>query len=629
MPVEAKIRISDEGVSSLVDDFQKLEKVLKDMKNSGVDFGKKVNPQMATTAKKMTETAAAVNKVDASLKNAEKSAQRFGKGAQASSDKLKTLLGRTGGAGIGAQMGGLYWAAGGIGAAAATKRVLDFKEGLGRLQAESRMSTNEMRKIEEQILRVTNGGGIMADQLTSALLVFQNYGGSIRFGTEMLQETLDIHKATGAEMAQIATISSALHKTYGMNKEEVMASWSAMKSMAIAGTLDLGQVAPDLPQLLGLGKGFGFKGIRGVQQMGAAQQVIGELLPNSAEARTALQGVFRNLINPRGQKQLQKMKIDVFNKDGTIKDIDEVMLKILRATGGIIQGPKGLSSIFNDEGFKAALAFASSYDKTTGEWIKGSNAQTIFGAGKSANADDITRDARLYTQGIAAESEKVKQALSSLEAKLMRYGGSLITWAANNTSTAAILLGGGVVAAKFTGKILEATGIMARIGPQLNAVLGSFALAYSVGTLIDEFTDASGKLADFVFSLTNADERLRRLAGQVDGIVEGEKRSQREANQRLIESGKEESVQKLTTKAKSYVAMGAGRKTARGKRIREIAEGELRKEVEGNRYFSKEEKERIIPQLIAAASGANVQVVIKPAAGIDKLDATVSRGPRQ
>jgi hypothetical protein len=412
---------------------------------------------MSTEGVKLNISESGASLVAGKLGEVDKRLERLGGTAKRTGSTLRSALSKDIGAVTGA-MGHLYTILGGAGFAAGAKSALDFKGKLSQLQIEARASTTEMKAIEDQVLKTASASGVMADEILEALTVFQNFGGVLKFGRDMMGEMVMLTKATGAPMQEVATIASSMHKTLGMNKDEIVGSFAALKAMGMAGTFSLAQQSPELKALMGTAAGARWKGAHGVQQMGASHQVVGRLL-GTAESRTALEGMFRNLTAK--SKGLHGVGIDVFDpKTNKMMDIDKLMLKIF-SNKKIGTSMVGLSKVFNDEGLKAAKAFMLSYDQTTKGWRKGSDVDAIFGAGRGASSGDLKRDMELRSKGIGSASNQAKKALSALDAAVKEHGGHVVGFVAQNPALAALLgLGGyaGMKLAPSIGKALLSRG---------------------------------------------------------------------------------------------------------------------------------------------------------------------------
>jgi TP901 family phage tail tape measure protein len=469
------------------------------------------------------------------------------------------------------------------------KAILAFDDALSRLQVDANLSNKEALKLRDSVLALSGALGIPKEQLSGSLQVFQDFGGYLGFGRDIMRDLAKFSKATGTSMDDAATIAATLHGNLKMNKEEVLDTLPAMKRMADAGQISMKMMAGVMPSLLGAGATMGFKGQRGVEQMGTALQVVGAAGKGPQESATSAIALLREL--KQKAKEFEKQGIKVLDKDGTMRDVTDVMREIAQKSGGLLT--KGPGALFGADAAMAAGAFFGNIDAKTGQWTQGSTAERVMAASKEGKAADIDVWLKKTLGGIGSESEKIKQALAKLDAAFQTYGQKVLVWAAQNPYGAAGAALGGLVALKGGGGLLKwllsrgkgggggiagATGVqpvfvvnmpgahfgqaaayglgpggaggpasaagkagrLAGLAGKLGGaagVLGAAGAGYALGSWIDQKTGASRHLADALVGATAGRAARRRTAAHGKAVGISTVGDQASALVRLAQSG--------------------------------------------------------------------------------------------
>ena len=343
-------------------------------------------------------------------------------------------------------LGGVGTAMGAVGLIAAGKRVLDFRQKLGQLQAKMKIATPEAERMGKEVLDVGKAHNIAKDEVLGALQVFQDFGGYVGEGRKMLPQLGKRAAAATVDIKDLATVSAALIDT-GLSPDQAIKAIDLLIDQADAGTVSMADMAAVFPEVAKGGAAMGerFKGLAGASRLGKMMQVAGSVFAGNAQmSRTAVKALFRDL-TANAAKIEKKYKVKVFDEKG-LRDTDALMAEILKKTGGDIQK---LSKIFTADSLTMVSAYSGAYDQASGKF-KG--VVSKVGARKGG-AENIEKMYALRMGGVAAEAEKVKAAMLGLEAALMQTGGSMIKWANENRGKA-VAAGVGAVAAVKLGPTL-------------------------------------------------------------------------------------------------------------------------------------------------------------------------------
>lgn len=371
-------------------------------------------------------------------------------------DREVGKVGRTGGrvgrvlsrqfTGLGGKIGGLKSAVAGLGVAMKARDILAFGDRLGTIQAKAKLSNTEATKLKDQLLALGPAFGVNKDEAIGAAEAFQDYTGVLKAGVKDLELLAKLHKGTATEMKKLAVID-ALFIKQGFDLEQRTKGFAALVQQADAGTVALKDMARILPEVMGVGGGFGFTGQRGIQQLGTALQVVGEPLGGKAEeSRTVLLRLLQEL--SKNAKKIGKRKgagglgVQVFDEaTGGMRNITDIMREIIQATGGKIQGKRGLGAFFGDEALKGATAFAGAF--------RGGGVGKVLGAGAAATGADIEAMYKRRVEGVAKEFEKVQRGLGKLDSAVQKFGSTILGFALQDPLKTAGVAGGGYAAIKI------------------------------------------------------------------------------------------------------------------------------------------------------------------------------------
>lgn len=453
--------------------------------------------------------------------------------------------------GLTRSLGSLSTQAGALGLALGGRAVLAFDDKLGQIQADAKLTTADAMKLRDQILALQTSFKVSKDEIAGAVQVFQDFGGRVKEGVSLLPFLTKVSKATGTGMRELATISGGLIDTLGKSPTEVRDIIGQLNQMALAGTISMKDMARAIPGLSTAANNAGIS----LQEMFASLQVVGASTGGDVDvARTSLLALMSQL--QQNSKKLKKdlgvevFKIDPATGKETMRSLESVMSEVFKKTGGKLSGKTGLLSFFNLESKKALDAFLASYDSKTGQ-LAGKFRQVVdaaSGGGQTAIDDQLKR----RTEGIAAESEKVKGALFGLEESFQKAAKNVLGWASQNPG-AAVATGVGALLAKSFGPAIwrwlrsgkgagaagglagalgskpipvyvvngpgglggatgSAGGALGGLGGKLGkaagsvaAVAGALTAGYAVGTFIDKQFGLSTKISDAALRMTGND----------------------------------------------------------------------------------------------------------------------------
>lgn len=341
-------------------------------------------------------------------------------------------------------------AAGALGVAFGARTVLEFDETLGKLQGTARLTNKQAFALRNRILKLNQTFTIGKDKYAAALQVFQDFGGILPQGAETLGTLGKIAKATGTEMADLAKVAATMIGTLGQSPKQAERTVAALNAQAERGTIAMSDLARTLPEIAATARSSG----QDILSMGAAMQAVGRAVGGNADrAKFALIALMAQL--EQNSKAIKKsLGIEVFRIDPktgaqVLRDVGDLMAEILRATGGQVTGKKGLNKFFNLESRRALKGFQSSFNLQTGAYRRTGDYAATRAAGRGDVFGVLETQFQRRVQGVAAEAEKLRQALAKVEAQFLDFGKRALANVVANPGRALALSVGGAAALKF------------------------------------------------------------------------------------------------------------------------------------------------------------------------------------
>jgi hypothetical protein len=409
---------------------------------------------------------------------------RHMEGAEKRSRRLSGVLGRTARAGASA-LHGLAGAAAGVGVVVGGRAILNYQKELARLAIDAKMTAAEFPELKASITGAA-AVGIQNDDAAAGLKIWQDFGGQLRVGMNLLSIIGKVSQSTGTDFASLNLLVATLTKNLGLTEDQALGALARLKQMGDAGNISLAMSAERLPQIIAAGRAQGFTGQRGVDQLfGAFQLAAGQFGsdPNAAaRGTTAVSALIRDLTG-KSRQIGRKLHIKVFeSKDGKkqMRDLDVLMKEIITRVKG---DAEKLRKIFSDEAFIGATAFM---DAKTGGFAAGA---TQMLSGSTATIGDLEADFKRY-EVLAREAQKAEVAIAKMRDKVTTFGLQIASFVADNPVQAlAAAIGGKMVLGALAGSI----------GPQGALITGALGAGFALGRFADESLGLSDRLANVLF----------------------------------------------------------------------------------------------------------------------------------
>ncbi|MCA9667381.1 MAG: phage tail tape measure protein [Myxococcales bacterium] len=352
---------------------------------------------------------------------------------------------------VGSRLVGVF---NGLGAGLSAKKILDFDDALGQLQVETGKSNAYMMNLRNNVLATGAQYGVSKDKIAEFIQILQDQGGHFDLATRLMKRATMISKATGAEMSNLASIAAALKNNLNWSDSRILDYFARLNAQAISGTLNFKKMSQVAAPLIGAAANTN----QDVGKLGAMMQTVGNVFGGKQnQARTAVVAMLDQL-QMKSDKIKKTLGVDIFAgidpKTGKkkLRDVEAILIDIFKKTKGDVGGKKGLAQIFSRSSLKAITALSGSFDFKTGRF--GGQYKKSLDAYNDVEKGSMKTQLQRRQTGIAAESERLKRAMASLEQKFQTLGKKLAVWVSQNLGKALGIGAAGLAAYKLGPKLL-------------------------------------------------------------------------------------------------------------------------------------------------------------------------------
>ena len=339
---------------------------------------------------------------------------------------------------------------GGAGVAMAVRGSANLQERLVRLGITADASDEAVRDLHQRILDVANSPDIRADpsQILTAVESIMEKTGDLKFAEANIRNIGLAMQSAGAEGGAIGDIFAEFQKQ-GMSSKEALASVDTLIAQGKAGAFTLKDLASLGPRVVTAYTALGRRGPQAMKEMGAVLQLIRMGTGSSEQAATSWEAMLRTFSDKKKVAFLKKQGINLFDKQGNLRAVNELMVEILRAAKN---KATNLSDVFDAEAIRAFNAILGELKRTGGAETL-NELMRITGDGTTVQKDSAraartanaawqslqTTWTKFADTNLAGPIEKVTAALDSIEPGKLEQ--------VLNTAGKAALAMGGVVAA--------------------------------------------------------------------------------------------------------------------------------------------------------------------------------------
>ncbi len=306
-------------------------------------------------------------------------------------DRLDRVGGLLGGAVLsGTALAGAA-VAGTVGAAA--RESLSLREITTRLAINARGAGEKMAdpaQMQREIEATAIKSGQSATAIGEAMQDFVAKTGDLSTARKMQDTFATTATATGADVKDIAGAGSYLMQKFDIKGvAEMQEAMAKLAFQGKAGAFELKDAASEFAELASAADNFGIgKGPEAVKTLGALAQIARQATGSSAEATTAVQAMFRQLTAKHGA--LEASGVQVFNDNGTGRDITQILTEAIGKVGGtdMVAKKTQLQKIFDIRGIRAINPLMSAFQdaavNATGKDGKPASEEAKIQAGMAA-----------------------------------------------------------------------------------------------------------------------------------------------------------------------------------------------------------------------------------------------------
>jgi TP901 family phage tail tape measure protein len=327
-----------------------------------------------------------------------------------------------------------------------------FEKGIARLAIAQGKSNDEMGGFRAQLTGISKDTGINRNEILAGVSAYQALTGDTRGAAAAAGTFAKVAEASGASVADTATAAAALNQNLKINPADFEAAFDILNTQGKAGAIEIKDLAGELASLAPSFAAFaGGKGLKGMQHMGAALQVVRRGFGSAAEASTGL----RNLLNVIGTKG---SKIENAIGTGNVFWTDKRGKKHLRDFDVILTNISN-SKLMKDPGkLSKALGGNAEAVRALQQLIQNRKDLTAL-ENDTSGAGSIAKDAAQYAQSDAGKLEiamnnlklavasalspELVQAFASAMQGVSSVVGGIVDGIKDVATNAAELLGGG------------------------------------------------------------------------------------------------------------------------------------------------------------------------------------------
>lgn len=228
------------------------------------------------------------------------------------------------------------------------------------------------KQLEAEAYAVTQEvKGTTAEAALDAMAKFLTLTGDLKTARASLKDFAVVSKATGADMGAVAEATASISKQFGItDPDQIRQVLASLDYQGKAGAIELPDLAAGLQSVGAAGAAFGMdKGVGGIKKLGGLSQVARTGTGGAAQTFTALQNVFKMLLEK--SDDFKQEKVRVFQGKGANKktrQIDDVLIDAISKVGGNDMEKKSgkLSELFGGEAMGAINPLMAIYKTAFG-----------------------------------------------------------------------------------------------------------------------------------------------------------------------------------------------------------------------------------------------------------------------
>lgn len=252
--------------------------------------------------------------------------------------------------------------------------------------------------LSAKIRETAIGSGVSLDDVTSGVERFVQKTGDIQTAVANMQNFATVAISTGASLEDVASSAADMATQFGITDPKGMAdALSVLTFQGKKGAFELRDLAENMPEMSAAAARVGLSGNQGVRKLGAFAQLARRSTGSGAEASTAVQMMFTQLIADSDKIQSGEAfgggpGVQVFeggDPSKAMRPVDEVIADIIAASGGNSQQ---LQKIFDIRGSRAVSQSMTTFSAARDAALAGGASEDeAVAAGRSAIVTQISQ----------------------------------------------------------------------------------------------------------------------------------------------------------------------------------------------------------------------------------------------
>lgn len=338
---------------------------LKGIATESSKTAKKMSAEAERAAKKDQKSweSAAKKIANARIRENERANKAIKRGNEQTVKDMMSAARHIGGAIAGLAVTGAGVAAGVVGAAA--RDAIKLEERARRVSVNGRQNGQSLRdpgELTRQAYGIASKQGMDAGDVMGGFEKFVAKTGNIQKASEYMSIMATTAKATGSSMEDIGNMTADLvNNNVVKNAEDLKVAMAGFVDQGKKGAMEMKDISQYASKVLASAHALGVNGTKGTMQIGGLMQIARGASGDGAEAATATESAFMHMATHKDQ--LDKAGVQLYNKDHSLKDPNEIIKDIVTKVGGANPDNKlgAIEKITGREGIRAFAPLIATY----------------------------------------------------------------------------------------------------------------------------------------------------------------------------------------------------------------------------------------------------------------------------
>lgn len=311
---------------------------------------------------------------------------------------------------------------GGLGIKSTMSTFVDFEQGLANVQAVSKASSDEMKRLSDTARQLGRDTEWSAVEVTEAQTLLAQAGFTVQQNIDALPGLLSLASAGELELADATTIVAGTLNSFGMEAKEAGTVADVLALASNKTSSDVEELGDALKYVGPVAKGLNI----GLEDTTAVLGMLHDANIKGGQAGTVLRGSLVKLAKPskEASELMNELGFSAFDSNGQMLGLEEIIGGLQKSTAGLTeeQRANAMATLFGQQNMAGMLAIVEQGPekfKELSEALKES----------SGASDEI---AKLRLNSISGQMDLLKSATDdlkiSLGEKLAPYTRDFVEW---------------------------------------------------------------------------------------------------------------------------------------------------------------------------------------------------------